>query len=284
MARGETGGLEVFGSETSSGTEGRLTQEFLQSADYSHNGHDLVLTGQDGARLVIEDYFATPHAPPLVADNGAYLSGETVTLLAGARDIKLAQASGEAPSSYGEPIGRISTLDGTATVKHVDGQVVALNVGSPVYEDDVVSTAPSSKLGITFVDKSVFSLSADATMVLNEMVYDPGSSSGNSMVFNLLKGSLGFATGGVAPTGGVTIETPVASMAIRGTHPIFLDLGNGKYVFMSDEGQFQVTPKLPGGQVITVSASSGDAWLFNGTRIQLRSPWRGASSRTRPRI
>jgi hypothetical protein len=55
-------------------------------------------------------------------------------------------------------------------------------------------------------------------MVLNEFVYDPNGKS-NSTLFSLSKGTFTFIAGKVARTGDMKIDTPVATMGIRGTTP-----------------------------------------------------------------
>jgi HAD superfamily hydrolase (TIGR01662 family) len=55
-------------------------------------------------------------------------------------------------------------------------------------------------------------------MVLNEFVYDPNGKS-NSTLFSLSKGTFTFIAGKVAKTGDMKIDTPVATMGIRGTTP-----------------------------------------------------------------
>ena len=92
-------------------------------------------------------------------------------------------------------------------------------MGDPIFQGDVLQTAAGSELGITFVDGSVFSLSESARMVLDQLIYSPGDSA-NSMSFSLVQGTLVFITGQIAPTGNMRIDTPVATIGIRGTLPI----------------------------------------------------------------
>jgi VCBS repeat-containing protein len=53
-------------------------------------------------------------------------------------------------------------------------------------------------------------------MVLNEMVYDPNGTA-NSSVVSLVQGTISFVAGQVAKTGDMQVQTPVATMGIRGT-------------------------------------------------------------------
>jgi hypothetical protein len=82
----------------------------------------------------------------------------------------------------------------------------------------VVTTGADSKLGIIFVDGTAFNISSNARMVLNEFVYDPKGTS-NSTLISLTKGTFTFIAGKVARTGDMKVETPVATMGIRGTTP-----------------------------------------------------------------
>src|SRR6202012_648407 len=73
-----------------------------------------------------------------------------------------------------------------------------------------------STVGITFIDGTVFGLSSNARMVLNEMVYDPNGSN-NSSLLSLVAGTITFVAGETAKRGDMKIDTPVATMGIRGT-------------------------------------------------------------------
>ena len=78
------------------------------------------------------------------------------------------------------------------------------------------SPDPNSTLGITFIDGSVFGLGQNARMVLNEMIYDPNGSN-NSSLLSLVQGTISFVAGATAKHGDMKVDTPVATMGIRGT-------------------------------------------------------------------
>jgi len=149
-------------------------------------------------------------------------------LLSGAFLPAMAQApSPPTAAAVATPIGKIITVKGLVNVEHVTA-VVPLQAslgGSPqakagdlVYKGDVVSTGPDGTVGITFSDGTAFNLASNARMVLNEFVYDPKGTS-NSTLFSLTKGTFTFVAGKVARTGDMKIDTPVATMGIRGTTP-----------------------------------------------------------------
>ena len=104
---------------------------------------------------------------------------------------------------------------GTATAIR-NGVSIILNKGDNVEKGDVVQSGSDSTLGITFIDGTVFGLSSNARMVLNEMVYDPNGSN-NSSLISLVAGTISFVAGETAKHGDMKVDTPVATMGIRGT-------------------------------------------------------------------
>jgi hypothetical protein len=91
-------------------------------------------------------------------------------------------------------------------------------VSDPIYRGDIVATGPDGEVGIVFADGTAFNLSSNARMAMTEFVYDPHSTS-NSTLLSLTKGTFTFVAGKVAKTGDMKVDTPVATMGIRGTTP-----------------------------------------------------------------
>jgi VCBS repeat-containing protein len=182
----------------------------LFSGDYKRSGPDLILS-KDGREHVVENYFVGEKRAALAAPDGAQLSGEIVSALAG--HVQYAQASGAVDA--GKVIGHVTKLAGNATVIR-NGVSVVLNMGDNVHKGDVVQAGSNSSLGITFIDGTVFGLASNARMVLNEMVYDPNGTS-NSSFLTLVQGTITFVAGQTAKHGDMKIDTPVATMGIRGT-------------------------------------------------------------------
>ena len=117
-------------------------------------------------------------------------------------------------------------------------------MGDLVYQGDAVATGADGRVGINFTDGTSFNLSSNARMVLNEFVYDPNSTS-NSTLFNLTKGTFTFVAGKVAKTGDMKIDTPVATMGIRGTTPRveISDDGTVRFSTLIEEGKSKLTRK-----------------------------------------
>jgi hypothetical protein len=152
-----------------------------------------------------------------------------------------------------KPIGKVVTLTGSVTIEHADAVVVQANVpgqanqskaGDLVYLGDVVQTGDDGRVGINFVDGTSFNLLSNARMTLDEYIYDPNGKS-NSTFFSLTKGTFTFVAGNVAKTGDMKIDTPVATMGIRGTtpHVEISDDGTAKFSTLIEEGKTKVTKK-----------------------------------------
>ena len=192
--------------------------ELLFRGHFARSGPDLILTGQDGHRLVVTGYFATEKHPDLVAPNGAHLTGDLVDLLAGSPTPgHYAQAKTTLPP---EAIGKVEKVVGHVTLIH-NGVAGPLHVGDPVYKTDIVETAANSSCGIAFPDGTALDLVNNTRMALNEYNYAANSAS-NGAIFSLVEGTFAFVAGQVAHTGeGLKINTPVATMGVRGTVGLF---------------------------------------------------------------
>jgi hypothetical protein len=152
-----------------------------------------------------------------------------------------------------KPIGKVVTATGSVTIEHasavvvqanVSGQASQTKVGDIVYLGDVVQTGADGRLGINFTDGTAFNLSSNARMALTEFVYDPNGNS-NSSLLSLTKGTFTFVAGKIAKTGDMKIDTPVATMGIRGTTPRIeiSDDGTVKFATLIEEGKSKLTKK-----------------------------------------
>jgi hypothetical protein len=186
--------------------------ELLFRGHFARSGPDLILTGQDGHRLVVTGYFTSEKHPDLAAPNGAHLAGDLVDLLAGSPTPgQYAQAKTTLPP---EAIGKVEKVVGQVTLIH-NGVAGPLHVGDAVYKADVIQTGANSTCGIAFPDGTALDLVNNTRMALNDYNYEANSAS-NAAFFSLVEGTFAFVAGQVAHTGeGLKINTPVATMGVR---------------------------------------------------------------------
>lgn len=169
------------------------------------------------------------------------------------------------------PIGKVVTATGSVTIERANAVVIQANVagqagqakvGDLVYLGDVVATGADGRLSINFTDGTSFNLSNSARMALNQFVYDPNGKS-NSTLFNLTKGTFTFVAGKIATTGDMKIDTPVATLGIRGTtpHVEISDDGTVKFSTLIEEGKSKFIKKP--GTTATQQPEQKDHHKFN---------------------
>ena len=121
------------------GTEQVLIGElgWLQGAEFIRIGPDLMLVGQDGGQVLLQDYFMQPEPSDLLATNGGIFDAQLVARLAG--PMAPGQIAQTTPTSA-EPIGQVDTIEGAVDAARADGTKVKLAKGDPVFQGDVIET------------------------------------------------------------------------------------------------------------------------------------------------
>jgi hypothetical protein len=156
-----------------------------------------------------------------------------------------------------KPIGKVVSAKGSVTVEHVNAVVVQASLsaqpgqakaGDSIYLGDIVATGADGKVAITFADDTAFDLSSNARMVMTEFVYDPNSKA-NSTLLSLTKGTFTFVAGKIAKSGDMKVDTPVATMGIRGTtpHVEISEDGTVRFSTLLEDGKDQVLQKHSAG-------------------------------------
>ncbi|MCC7166305.1 MAG: FecR domain-containing protein, partial [Rhodospirillales bacterium] len=227
---------------------------FLTTAEYKRLGADLLLEDNQGARVLVQDYFDSDVPADLISSDGAAIPGDLAVRLAGTlAPGQYAQAGRSA--SAGQPIGNVETVSGQVQVTHADGSKALLTKGAAVFQGDVLQTPQGASVGILFVDKTSLSLGANGRMVLDQLVFDPSAQTGKS-AFSLVSGTFSFVSGQIAKSepDAMVVRTPVATMGIRGT------LGTGGY-----SAQTGLTAAIlpEGGQTV------GELSITNGSGTQV---------------
>ncbi|EIM28361.1 Ig-like domain-containing protein [Microvirga lotononidis] len=240
-------------------------RDVLFSADFRRSGADLLLVGHE-ASAVILDYFRDGRRLGITTPEGASITGDTVEILAGPDAAgQYAQAGNAAPLP--KSVGRVEKVSGFATVLR-NGVSVELRLGDTVAKGDVLLTGADSSLTIKFEDGTVFSLSSSARMVVNDMVY-AADSTANSALLTLVQGVIGFVAGRIAKSGDLKVDTPVATMAIRGTAvqtEIAAFSGTTKFSLLTEPdgrvGSFVLLDKSNPSRVITSLSDARTATLL----------------------
>ena len=84
--------------------------------------------------------------------------------------------------------------------------------------NDRLRTGAKARLEVTFNDKSVLTLGENANVVVDRFVYNPAKSTGE-VALRASSGAMRFVGGSIErlQTKKITVSTPVAALAVRGT-------------------------------------------------------------------
>lgn len=117
-----------------------------------------------------------------------------------------------------EPAGKVDAVAGQVTVAGADGAIHTLAKDGPVFAGDIISTGPNSRVRIVFSDEGVIFLRPSTRFVIDSYKHT-GNTQQDESKFSLVKGGFRSVTGaiGQANKDKVKIETPVATIGIRGT-------------------------------------------------------------------
>jgi len=117
-----------------------------------------------------------------------------------------------------EPIGGIIEQSGKkGNIFRLSGEELTATLETDIVSFDEVETE-NGRLKIQFVDETQVSLTEHTYMEIDEYVYDPDPSK-SKMAMNFVQGTARFATGGLGlvPKENIVIQTPTATIGIRGT-------------------------------------------------------------------
>ena len=115
-------------------------------------------------------------------------------------------------------IGGVSEQSGKpGSIVRTTGEELTAELDAGIQSYDNVETE-NGRLKIEFVDQTQISLTEHTLVEITEYVYDPDPSK-SKMAMNFVQGTARFATGGLGlvPRENIQIETPTATIGIRGT-------------------------------------------------------------------
>lgn len=124
-----------------------------------------------------------------------------------------------APAQAQEVAARVQFLVGDVTATSPDGQLRILQKGDRVYSGETIRTGEEASAQLIYRDRSRMAVRVNTEFTIREYSYDEGNQSESKSIFSLLSGALRTVTGliGKANRNNVTIDTPNATIGIRGT-------------------------------------------------------------------
>jgi len=107
-------------------------------------------------------------------------------------------------------VGRIESVVGACTLVRPGELPVEIKIGDPLCQDHIIETSAGGRVGIRFIDGTVFNLSDRARLAVKE--FTTGASP--NALFDVSNGTFAFIAGQMAKAGHLGIETPFGK--IRG--------------------------------------------------------------------
>lgn len=140
----------------------------------------------------------------------AFPGFRTFTLLSCAAGIAFAPVAIAAPA----PVGIAAAVVGDVRIRSGGSAFAPAKLRQRVVTADQVRTGGDSRMQILLLDKTKFSIGANAQLTIDKFVYDPA---GGTLAASIGKGAFRFMSGGSNRAKAASVHTPAATIGIRGT-------------------------------------------------------------------
>ena len=154
-------------------------------------------------------------------------------------------------ASAQESAGEVARLRGTAQATSAE-TTRPLSAGAAILVGDTIETKEETRVEIRFLDGTLLKLGDNSRITVNEYVYDPDRSLGRMFV-DLFTGVFRVIAGAdtIFPQDAFLVQTPVASIGIRGTD------------FWGQQSAEQLQVALLDDSAIVISNGAGSVVLEN---------------------
>ncbi|HVY98201.1 MAG TPA: FecR family protein [Dongiaceae bacterium] len=158
-----------------------------------------------------------------------------------------------AGAAFGSEVGDVQAVERSAFGTPPDASKEPKRAGDPVAFKELLETLTRSGMLVRFSDGSKLTLGADSKVLVDDFVYDPGNPTSKALI-SLPAGKLRYVTGSM-PKGQTTIDTPNATMVLRGTNVAVDSRGDDTLLYV-EEGSVSVHSKLTGQDTLVKEGES----------------------------
>jgi len=95
------------------------------------------------------------------------------------------------------------------------GETQVLRIGARIVHKERIQTTSSGSVQVLFADKTTLNVGPNSNLIIDTFIYDPAAGTGE-MAVSLTKGALRFVGGQLSHQGAATVNTPTATIGIRG--------------------------------------------------------------------
>ncbi len=116
-------------------------------------------------------------------------------------------------------VGYVVRQQGEVTVKDLNGETQTLEINSPIYEGDRITTGMGSTAFIAMDDGAEIYLKEDSVVKISTYIITSGFDENSSSILDLIRGGLRKITGsiGASALSNYQVQTGLATIGIRGT-------------------------------------------------------------------
>ena len=147
------------------------------------------------------------------------------------------------PNAYAEIAGVVLLAKGETYATNPNGKQRPLKRRSRILEGDILSTTANGKLQIRFIDKALLTLKSNSKLDVSAYQLAKNENESEEVVMNLITGGFRTITGtiGKGEKSAYTVNTPAASIGIRGTNYEIAQESSGEFVIAVWEGGITVS-------------------------------------------
>ncbi len=173
------------------------------------------------------------------------------------------------PAGAQERIGRVELVEVWATGTPEGGREAAKFIGNGVLARETVTTSAGGALHLILADRTELRVGSNATLKLDEYVYDPKGGAGKATLA-VTRGIARFITGRMQKEQ-FAVRTPNVEIGVRGTDFSVWVEPDGRTTIWVTEGAITVRP-LTGGAIADVGADETVAVAPGGAEVQRNAP------------
>jgi hypothetical protein len=166
-------------------------------------------------------------------------------------------------------IGKIFEIEKAAFGTPPGGTAVSKKLDDGVVLNEFIETVPQGALQISLIDSTTLSMGGESKLIMDELVFDPNTGKGSSII-KFAGGTFYWVTGQIATKDLIAIDTPVATIGVRGTE-FSLKIGpDGATEVAVVDGLVDLKSKTTG-EVITIPAGHNSSVNAAGRVLPLQT-------------
>jgi hypothetical protein len=119
-------------------------------------------------------------------------------------------------AALSDTVGTAAAVKPASTGTPPGGSARTLKVGTSIVSRERIQTTNTGSVQLMFNDKSSLTVGPASDLVIDDFVYNPNAAGNGRFAARLTKGALRFVGGEISHTAGATINTPVATLGVRG--------------------------------------------------------------------